>query len=347
MPRVAEQTVSENPKISVAMITYNHEKFIAQAIESVLMQKTDFTVELIIGEDCSTDGTRRIVQEYAQKFPNVIRAILHERNVGVQRNLRATFDACQGDYIALLEGDDYWVDPYKLQKQTKFLETNRHYSMCGCKAQRILQASDGSYKDAGIYRPKISKPYYELKDFIEDMPMHTSTVLLRKNHLELPHWLNEIVGWDGCIFSILADKGPVGYLDEVTSNFRLHSGGIWTGRSPVERWREVQKIFELQNAHFGGKYLHVFRRREGQSLLYAVLYLLERGQSRQARIIYWESAPRLIRHMPVAFIGWGLWVYCYPGISTWYRFTKWVMIRTRLRRIMHSFRQFIHKARNL
>ena len=97
-------------KVSVCMITYNHERFIAQAIESVLMQETDFRVELVIGEDCSTDGTRAIVREFGERFPERIRLLLPEHNLGMMPNFVATLSACRGQYVALLEGDDYWTD---------------------------------------------------------------------------------------------------------------------------------------------------------------------------------------------------------------------------------------------
>ena len=116
MIRVAEQTGCDQPTVSVAMIAYNREPFIAQAIESVLMQETAFVVELVIGEDCSTDGTRRIVQAYARKYPNVIRALLPEKNLGISRNYEAVWQACRGKYIAWLDGDDYWRSPQKIAK---------------------------------------------------------------------------------------------------------------------------------------------------------------------------------------------------------------------------------------
>ena len=148
MIRVAEQTAREQATVSVAMITYNHEQFIAQAIESVLMQETAFVVELVIGEDCSTDGTRRIVQAYAAKYPNVIRALLPEKNLGMARNYQAVWQACGGKYIAWLEGDDYWRTPQKLQKQVALMEANPHYSMCGTKTQFVTTSSDGAEEDA-------------------------------------------------------------------------------------------------------------------------------------------------------------------------------------------------------
>src|SRR5881392_248562 len=169
MIRLAEQTGCDQPTVSVAVITYNHEQFIAQAIESVLIQETEFVVELVIGEDCSTDGTRRIVQAYAGKYPNVIRALLPERNLGMAVNYEAVWQACRGKYIAWLEGKP-------------------HYSMCGSKTQFVTTSSDGAEKDAGVLEPPVLKPEYDLSDFLTRYPMHTSSMLLRREFVEFPDW---------------------------------------------------------------------------------------------------------------------------------------------------------------
>jgi glycosyltransferase involved in cell wall biosynthesis len=110
------------PLVSVKMLTYNHAPFIAQAIEGVLQQKTNFPFELVIGEDCSTDNTREIVFEYQKKYPDIIRVVTSDRNVGMNNNGLRTLHACQGKYIAFCEGDDYWHNPGKLQKQVEYLE---------------------------------------------------------------------------------------------------------------------------------------------------------------------------------------------------------------------------------
>ena len=117
-------------KVSVHMITYNHEKFIAQAIESALMQQVDFDYEIVIGEDCSTDRTREIVVAYQQRHPDKIRLLLHEQNVGVSLNDIRVYRACRGEYVAWLEGDDYWTSPHKLQKQADFLDSHPACSAC-------------------------------------------------------------------------------------------------------------------------------------------------------------------------------------------------------------------------
>lgn len=118
------------PLLSIVTITYNHEPFIAKTIEGVLMQQVKFPIELIIAEDCSTDGTRAICQQYAEEYPDLIRLITSESNVGAIANERRAMLAARGKYIAFCEGDDYWTDSLKLQKQVDFLEENPDYSVC-------------------------------------------------------------------------------------------------------------------------------------------------------------------------------------------------------------------------
>jgi len=116
--------MTDNPLVSVKMLTYNHVPYIAQAIEGVLSQKTDFPFELVIGEDCSTDGTREIVFRYAEAHPDVIRVVTSESNVGMKANGRRTTQACRGKYLAWCEGDDYWHRDDKLQLQVAYLEAH-------------------------------------------------------------------------------------------------------------------------------------------------------------------------------------------------------------------------------
>lgn len=117
------------PLLSIVTITYNHEPYIAKTIEGVLMQQVNFPIELIIAEDCSTDGTRAICQRYAEEYPELIRLITSESNVGAIANERRAMLAARGKYIAFCEGDDYWTDPLKLQKQVDFLEAHPDYSV--------------------------------------------------------------------------------------------------------------------------------------------------------------------------------------------------------------------------
>ena len=120
---------SKNPMVSVKTLAYNHQPFIRQCMESVLSQQTEFPIEYVIGEDYSTDGTREIVFDYARRHPDVIRVITSDCNVGMKANSDRSNEVCRGKYLAFCEGDDYWIDPRKLQKQVKLLEANPEQSM--------------------------------------------------------------------------------------------------------------------------------------------------------------------------------------------------------------------------
>ena len=179
-------------KVSVAMITYNHEKFIAQAIDSVLMQQTDFEYELVIGEDCSTDRTRAMVVDYAGRYPDRIRPLLRERNLGMNPNFVQTFQSCRGEYVALLEGDDYWTDPLKLQKQTDYLSSRPDCSLC---FHPVHLAYDDSHGDGKTSWPPSRKPSYTLYDVLaaKYLWIHTSSILVRNNQIDgFPAWFYEM-----------------------------------------------------------------------------------------------------------------------------------------------------------
>lgn len=130
------------PLVSVCMTTYNHSAYIARAIEGVLMQRTEFEVELLIGEDCSQDNTLAIVREYVAKYPDRIRLITAERNVGMKENYRRTALASRGRYVAYCDGDDCWVDKDKLQRQVEALEADNEIGMCYTRSERRIEHSD-------------------------------------------------------------------------------------------------------------------------------------------------------------------------------------------------------------
>ena len=121
--------VHNSPLVSVSMICYNAEAFIAESIESILNQKVDFPIELVIGDDCSKDNTRQICETYAEKYPEIIRLLLPENNLGIGGNTARTMGSCRGKYIAVCDGDDIWIDPHKLKRQVDFLEQNPHYGV--------------------------------------------------------------------------------------------------------------------------------------------------------------------------------------------------------------------------
>lgn len=150
------------PIVSVHMITYNHGPYLAEAIESVIAQKTDFPIELVIGEDCSTDNTREIALDYQRRYPHLIRVIYSECNVGMMSNFYRVLDACRGEFIAICEGDDYWTDPEKLRKQVDVLSRLKNIDITfhSCyikfeKQQKITLSSVRSSADAVFTLPEV------------------------------------------------------------------------------------------------------------------------------------------------------------------------------------------------
>jgi glycosyltransferase involved in cell wall biosynthesis len=175
------------PLVSVLMITYNQAKYIAKAIEGVLQQNTNFPIELVIGEDCSTDGTGEIVLEYKEKHPDIIRVITSNRNVGAAENSIRTRRACRGKYIAFCEGDDYWHHSAKLQKQADYLESHpecglvySNYNVHNVKTGTVI-GNFITYKNWDV--PQNMSPLYFVQDEMS-VTILTCTVLLRRDLME-------------------------------------------------------------------------------------------------------------------------------------------------------------------
>src|SRR6185503_4899479 len=168
---------SRNLKVSVCMTAYNHEQFIERAIESVVTQKVSLPVELFISNDNSTDGTDRICKDYASRYPEKIRYIQRPRNLGMMQNFVATLRECDGEYIAICEGDDYWFDENKLQIQADLLEREPELSMC-CHDHFVLK--HGRLKRATHH---VDKDFEVLTttDYLHDPFFHTSSYFFRNS----------------------------------------------------------------------------------------------------------------------------------------------------------------------
>jgi glycosyltransferase involved in cell wall biosynthesis len=261
------------PKVSVAMIAYNHERFVVQAVESVLAQRTDFPFEIVFGEDCSPDGTRALVQGLAAAHPGRIRLLLPEKNIGMNRNLAATIAACRGEYIALLEGDDFWTDPEKLQRQVGMLEAHPECTVCFTRAL-VVDESNQPIETAQIIREV--KPTYILADYLSRVfQPRTCTVMFRRGlFADFPEWYFSLPVGDFPLHVFNAEHGDFAFLDRVTAAYRIHAGGIWSmGISPTE-WqsgsREQQlraaarlsamlAVYETLDAYLGSRYRGIMR----------------------------------------------------------------------------------------
>jgi glycosyltransferase involved in cell wall biosynthesis len=235
------------PRISVFMIAYNHEHFIAQAIEGILMQKVTFPFELVIGEDCSADGTRAVAQRYAGKFPGIIRLLPSEKNLGMQANTHRTLLACRGEFLAFCEGDDFWTDPYKLATQIDFMERNPGCSICFHNYNILIQRESEwrseypFYTDEGLSRNNESHALKPPAVQHPSMLMSSGALLLHTCMVRnlfrngLPSYSMDIVCLDW-IMNILASRGgDIRYIDKVMGTYRWHPGGIWSAASRKNR----------------------------------------------------------------------------------------------------------------
>lgn len=239
-------------KLSVLMITYNHEKYLAQALDSVLMQQVDFPYEIVVGEDGSTDKTPEIVRAYQRRFPEKIRVVNSDTNVGMHQNFIRTYRACRGDYIALLEGDDYWTSPNKLQLQVDFLERNSGYATCFHGIETLDQSSG---EITGSARAADSNATFTLDDLIVNNMVPTCSAVFRNRLiLEFPEWLFLLKQMDWPIHIMNSRYGNLKYLDHVMAVYRIHSAGVWNQHSEEERLRAIVYAFDVLKENLEEKF---------------------------------------------------------------------------------------------
>lgn len=210
--------------VAIWMVTYNHEQYIKAAIDSVLMQKTNFVFHLFIGEDCSTDNTRQIINYYAIKYPDKITLYTYKNNIGATQNGQIIYKACfdsGAKYIAMLEGDDYWTDSNKLQKQVDFLEANPDYVACFHDVYH-LHSSNNELANSNTIVPL----NYETPESIilKGNYIHTASLIFRNELKELPIEFSYSSIGDYFLQVLLAEKGLFKYLDERMAVYRLDSG---------------------------------------------------------------------------------------------------------------------------
>jgi glycosyltransferase involved in cell wall biosynthesis len=208
--------------VSVLMITYNQEKYIKRAIESVLEQNVDFAFELIIGDDHSTDNTSMICQKFASRYSNIIKYERNITNIGMQYNFLKTYKRCSGKYIALLEGDDEWVTTDKLKKQVKLMEFKQDIILCYGNAHIY----DTMNPQSTVYF-NITKPNLEIgrNEIVDHCVIPTCTVLFR-NNIEIPSWWVDTKAQAYFLYYLLANSGKFYYIDEVLALYNHHYSGM-------------------------------------------------------------------------------------------------------------------------
>lgn len=215
------------PKVTVGIITYNHEKFIRQAIEGVLIQTYD-NYEIIISDDNSTDRTIEIINEYKHFYPDKIKVLKNKENLGASKNFRKLYQQCDGDYVAMLDGDDYWIDPNKLQIQVDFLEKNKDYVMSFHQARVLRLGTEAKFAEF-IPPNHIIQRNFTIEDVMNDLFVPTTSVVFRNgNWNEIPQWFEELIVCDKPLHLMNLMHGKIKYFHKCMSVYRVHENGIWS-----------------------------------------------------------------------------------------------------------------------
>ncbi len=274
---------AQTPFVSVCIITYNQEKYIGQAIESVLMQICNFAIEVIIGEDFSTDETGKICRDYKNNHAN-IKVLAGNENIGMVNNFLRTSKACSGRYIAMLEGDDFWTDPYKLQKQVDFLEANPDFILC---YHDKTHQKDGVIVRESTYDFKADKYFVQEEVFAANIL--TVTVVFKNilNEHPFPEAFRNLPLYDFGAWAYLSLFGKCAYLNFNGATYRIHTDSFFSSKEPIANYSKMLRLFRLLRSHFPQHYQPNF---EYYALLIYFMITEElRGQPLSAKYLYYLS----------------------------------------------------------
>jgi len=264
--------------VSVLIITFNHERYIGEALDSIITQRVNFDFEIVIGEDFSTDGTRYVCEKYAAEYPDLIRLLPSDKNYGAVENEVRTLRACMGKYIAMCEGDDFWIDRNKLQRQVDFLEANPDFSICLTDVQ-VFNELDSDFKPDGtspeffrtgdqhstvVPRHMLDddrlKNGYKLEDLIDlrfnSFTVHTATLVFRNSlTFPLPDFYYKTFTTDYALFLLLGSTGKIKYFNDATAAYRVHGGGLTqSAEYQLKSHRKQFDMFDSFNEYTNFKY---------------------------------------------------------------------------------------------
>lgn len=249
--------------VSVLVPTYQHVRYIEQCLDGILMQRTSFPVEVLVGEDESADGTREICQRYAARYPDRIRLFLRERKdvihihgrpTGRSNFLRLLAEA-RGDHVAICEGDDYWTDPLKLQRQVEAMRSNEHWSACFHQVSLRFEAEP--HEAGRVFPPGPMSVEYRTEDLLRPWFIPTCSLLFKRSSCaDLPPWTRTTLSLDIPLILLSSLTGPIGLVEGVMGVYRIHGSGV--SRNPehhgYDKVRAMAYIYELFNVHTGYRY---------------------------------------------------------------------------------------------
>ncbi|MDB5111148.1 MAG: hypothetical protein JWR05_1637 [Mucilaginibacter sp.] len=274
----------EDLMVSVCCTTYNQKQFITQTVESFLMQQTNFQFEIVIGDDYSTDGTSEVLKSFIEKYPAKIKVISAGKNVGPYQNMIDTVKACKGKYLALCDGDDYWTDPHKLQKQVDFLEQNPQYIIC-CHYTRVVDTEGKTIHVDPNPLPLV----HSYHDLLIGKQEETKTATVVYHNIPEVHQLFQKPWYFDCfaadkllkLYATFNTGRKIYVMPEVMSCYRVHVSGLWSGIRYEARMEKMISDFNLIIKQFS--YRGIQKKR--LLLLYIKRYILfEMGRLRIRKV---------------------------------------------------------------
>lgn len=241
------------PKVSVVCTVYKHEAYLRECFDGFVMQKTNFPFEILVNDDCSSDGSAEIMREYESKYPDLFRCVYQEENQyskGLFPWFEVLFPMAKGQYIAICEGDDYWTDPYKLQKQIDFMDSNLDYIACFHNALIKYPKSYSFFNSANENHNPTTEDIIRRRWFIS-----TQTLLFRNIKLSYPVWKSKVVNEDYLLELLLAKEGKFRYMDDVMAVYRQDGTGVSASLNVNKRKMFDQLVFLLTNMKelYGGR----------------------------------------------------------------------------------------------
>ena len=255
--------------VAIKCLVYNHEPYLRDCLEGFVMQQTNFPFVAIVHDDASTDGSTIIIREYEKKYPNIIKPIYETENQyakhdgSVTRIMNAAIDATGVKYVAMCEGDDYWTDPLKLQKQVAFMEANSEYSLC-------LTNSIVKFDDREVFAINHIWDTYTIEEVLKTNALnvnkrgdnivpcgHTSTIFYKKPNKEYPHWMSKCFIGDEPLMIYLAHHGKVKFINEITSVYRAGVGMSSKNFNQELDWKNRIKMYEVINEGLGYQYKEI------------------------------------------------------------------------------------------
>jgi glycosyltransferase involved in cell wall biosynthesis len=245
-------------RVSVVVVTYNHQRFLQQALDSVLSQRAEFGVDVLVSEDCSTDATRDIIASNVARFPDRVRALLSERNLNTNAVSQRAIDATRGEFVAMLDGDDFWTASHKLASQVAFLDAHPECAMC---FHDVRVEYEDSSKSPHPFVRDDDKKTSGIREIIHANFIAGCSPLIRRQALvPLPAWYEDAEYGDWPLYILAAHHGRIGYIDEVMGVYRRHAGGYWSGQSRRAQYAGLVRFFDRLATNLDPEYRGAVRR---------------------------------------------------------------------------------------